>query len=112
MITIFKNIKETSAPFYRDVSFVFDRIREGKYKDLINSIRKEKDKTQRNELKKQLPAVCFSGQFRKRADDAIIEHSGLICLDFDGYKTRKEMLEHKTAMVADKFVMSVFISPS
>ena len=112
MITIFKNIKETSAPFYRDVSFVFDRIRDGKYKDLINSIRKEKDKTQRNELKKQLPAVCFSGQFRKRADDAIIEHSGLICLDFDGYKTRKEMLEHKAAMVADKFVMSVFISPS
>ena len=112
MITIFKNIKETSAPFYRDVSFVFDRIREGKYKDLINSIRKEKDKTQRNELKKQLPAVCFSGQFRKRADDAIIEHSGLICLDFDGYKTRKEMLEHKATMVADKFVMSVFISPS
>lgn len=35
MITIFRNIKETSAPFFRDIDFVFDRIRTGKYKDLI-----------------------------------------------------------------------------
>jgi hypothetical protein len=112
MITIFRNIKETSAPFFRDIDFVFDRIKNGKYKDLINDIRNESDKTKRNELKKNLPAICFSGTFNKRADDAIIDHSGLICLDFDGYKSNEDMLNDKASMSQDKHVMSVFISPS
>lgn len=112
MITIFRNIKETSAPFFRDIQFVFDRIRIGKYKDLIDSIRKETDRTKRNELKKNLPAICFSGTFNRRADDAIIEHSGLICLDFDGYKSEEDMLSDKESMKKDPYVMAVFISPS
>jgi hypothetical protein len=111
-ITIFSNIKETSTPFHRQVDVVFDRIQKGKYADLIKQIRKEKDKTQRNELKKNLPAICFSGTFQKRADDAIIEHSGLICLDFDGYKTKKEMLEFKENLKEDAYVMAAFVSPS
>lgn len=111
-VTIFSNIKETSTPFHRDVKIVFDRIQTGKYADLIKQIRKEKDKTQRNELKKGLPAICFSGTFQKRADDAIIEHSGLICLDFDGYKTKRDMLEYKQTLKEDAHVMAVFISPS
>ena len=112
MITIFRNIKETSAPFFRDIDFVFDRIKTGKYKDLITKIREESDKTQRNELKKNLPAICFSGTFNRRADDAIIEHSGLICLDFDGYESTDDMLSDKASMSVDKYVMAVFVSPS
>ena len=112
MITIFRNIKETSAPFFRDIDFVFDRIRTGKYKDLIEKIRKEDDKTKRNDLKKNLPAICFSGTFNRRADDAIIDHSGLICLDFDGYESIDDMLKDKASMCEDKYVMAVFISPS
>jgi hypothetical protein len=111
-VTIFSNIKETSTPFHRDVKVVFDRIQTGKYADLIKQIRKEKDKTQRNEFKKGLPAICFSGTFQKRADDAIIEHSGLICLDFDGYKTKRDMLEYKETLREDAHVMAVFVSPS
>ena len=84
MITIFRNIRETSTPFYKDIDFIFERIQSEKYGDLIKQIRKEQDKTARNELKKELPAICFSGTFSKRADDALKEHSGYICLDFDG----------------------------
>ena len=112
MITIFKNIRETSTPFFRDVSFVFERIASEKYGDLIKQIRREEDKTQRNELKKGLPAICFSGTFSKRADDALQEHSGLICLDFDGYVKKKDMIEAKQQMTKDPYVMAVFISPS
>jgi len=111
-VTIFKNIRETYTPFHRDVMFVLDRIRIGKNKELISSIRKESDKTARNELKKNLPAICFSGTFSKRSDDAIIEHSGLICLDFDGYESVDLMQEEKSRLTQDKHVMSVFISPS
>jgi len=111
-ITIFKNIREIYTPFHRDVSFVLERVRDGKHKDLISSIRKEKDKTKRNDLKKELPAICFSGTFSKRSDDAILEHSGLICLDFDGYESEQSMLSDKDLVSSDPHVMSAFISPS
>ena len=91
IVTIFRNIRETETPFHRSVKFVIDRIKDGSSKDLVTRIRKETDKANRNELKKELPAVCFSGQFNKRLDSAILEHSGFICLDFDGYGTRKDM---------------------
>ena len=112
MVTIFKSIKDTDAPFFRDVSVIFDRIRNGTSKDLVLRIRNEKDKTDRNELKKQLPAICFSGTFNKRADSSLMEHSGLICLDFDGYAKQKEMLQEKERLSKNKFVYSVFVSPS
>jgi hypothetical protein len=112
MITIFKNIKETSTPFYRSLDFVLERIKTGKNKDLIEGIRKETDKTERNNLKKNLPAICFSGKFSKRSDDSLIEHSGYICLDFDGYESIDDMMDAKALMSADDYVMSVFVSPS
>lgn len=111
-VTIFKNIKETYTPFHRDVFFVLERIKEGTNKDLIKSIRKESDKSERNELKKNLPAICFSGTFSKRSDDALMNHSGLICLDFDGYPTKKEMHSEKERLMQDRYTMSVFVSPS
>jgi hypothetical protein len=111
-VTIFKNIKETETPFHRDVSMVLQRIKDGATKSLVKQIRAEKNKSQRNELKKKLPAICFSGVFNKRLDSAIIEHSGLMCLDFDGHEKRKELLEHKERLTKDRFVYSVFISPS
>ena len=111
-ITIFKNIKETSTPFYRDIRIVLERIREGACKNLVKKIRLEKKKEERNELKKLLPAICFSGTFSKRADSSINEHSGFICLDFDGYNKTKEMLEEKEKLSKNKYVYSVFISPS
>ena len=85
-ITIFKDIKDTEQPFFRNVEFILDRIKNGRTKELIKRIRSEKDKTKINELKQQLPAICFSGRFTKRNDQSLVEHSGLICLDFDAYK--------------------------
>ena len=111
-VTIFKSIKDTATPFHREVAVVLERIKDGSSKELVKAIRQEKDKAIRNELKKQLPAICFSGTFSKRNDNSISEHSGLVCLDFDGYEKRKEMLAEKERLSKDKFVYSVFVSPS
>jgi len=111
-VTIFQNIKTTDTPFFKDVKYILKRIKEGRSKELVKSIRLEKDKNERNELKKGLPAICFSGKFKKRADSSLQEHSGLICLDFDGYKKKKELLEDKESFQKNKFVFSVFVSPS
>jgi hypothetical protein len=111
-ITIFQNIRDTDTPFYREVHKILERIKDGASKDLVKRIRAEKRKPERNEMKKQLPAICFSGKFNKRSDSAIIEHSGLICLDFDGYTKQKELLQDKENLSKSKYVFSVFISPS
>ena len=112
LITIFKNIKEVDAPFYRDVSVALDRIKSGANKDTIKMIRSCKDKGERNEYKKLLPAICFSGKFNKRSDSSLVMHSGIICLDFDDYEKKRDMLQDKETLSKDKYVYSVFISPS
>ena len=56
-ITIFKNIKDTEQPFFRNVEFILDRIKNGRTKELIKRKRSEKDKTKINELKQQHPAI-------------------------------------------------------
>lgn len=111
-VTIFKNIRDTDTPFFRDVHTILQRIKDGATKELVKKIRAESRKPERQELKKQLPAICFSGSFNKRSDNSIVEHSGLICLDFDGYQKQKELLQDKENLSKNKYVFSVFISPS
>ena len=112
IVTIFKNIKETDAPFFKDIQYILNRIKDGANKKLINDIRKLKDKQQRNELKKKLPAICFSGKFNKRNSRSIEQHSGFICLDFDGYEKKKDLRLDKEKFCKDKYVYACFISPS
>lgn len=74
---------------------VYDWLRLTKYDTKVMHIRAimdiypEKAKT----LKKQLPAVTISGRFTHRSNYALIEHSGLICIDIDG----KDNPEYTTA---------------
>ena len=111
-VTIFQNIRDTDTPFYRDVHVILERIKNGATKEIVKSIRLEKNKSERNEIKKSLPAICFSGTFNKRADNALTQHSGLICLDFDGYAKQRDLLQDKENLSKNKYVYSVFISPS
>jgi hypothetical protein len=111
-ITIFKSIKDTSTPFYREIGLILDRIKNGKSKEVVNAIRNEKDKEKMNKLKSTLPAICFSGTFNKRNDSSLIDHSGFICLDFDGYANKKEVMEARNRIISDQYVYSCFISPS
>jgi hypothetical protein len=113
-ITIFKSIKDTDTPFHRDVRIILNRIKDGTEatRDLVKRIRSEKRKPERQELKKLLPAICFSGTFNKRTDASLLNHSGLICLDFDGYDKQKDLLQDKENLSKNKYVFSVFISPS
>jgi len=112
IVTIFKNIKATATPYIRDVDVVFDRIKNGNSQRLIELIRKESEKEKRNELKKQLPSICFSGQFKQREASGIIKHSGLICLDFDNFKTDEELKEHREWLQKDEYTLALFTSPS
>ena len=104
-VTIFKNIKETIAPYHVDIDVILNRIKDGSdSKALVQQIRKQKKKAERNEIKKKLPAICFSGIFNKRTDTSIVQHSGFICLDFDGYPNFKTLMQDKESLSNNKYV--------
>jgi hypothetical protein len=82
-VTAFRSVRDTNTPFYKDVEHILSRIKDGASKELVRRIREEEDKDARNELKKKLPAICFSGTFTKRNAQSLVKHSGLICFGSD-----------------------------
>jgi len=110
-VTIFKNIFDKYDPHYQDVISIFRRIKDGKSKDLIESIRSEKDKDKRQNLKKRLPSICFCGKFSQRGEKYLLEHSGLICLDVDEVRPN-DMAKIRETIENDSYTHGCFISPS
>ena len=63
-------------------------------KDRTNEYRAIKDERYRRQYKADMFDYCtFSGIFSVRADKAIIQHSGYICLDFDHLKDVEAVFE-------------------
>lgn len=109
-VTVFKNIHDTKEPLYVDVSEIFTRIKKGNSKETIEAIRKCKNDTEKNELKKRLPSICFSGRFGERKAEMLIEHSGLICLDIDKVK-KADLQTMKEKVCKNEYVFGCFVSP-
>ena len=86
-----------------------ERIRAGKSKTLVEKAREAKTKKEADELKKKLPAVCFSGTFSKRKDSELIEHSGYIVLDFDNVTN---ITQKRNELCAISYITAVWLSPS
>ena len=109
MITIFKNFADTTAPKYVEIDYVLESIKNCKIQKQVDKLRGETDKKKRNELKKLLPCILFSGTFSKRSDKSIIEHSGYVVLDWDNVT---DLEQKKAEIVKNEFIYACFISPS
>lgn len=106
--TIFENIYIKDKPKYLSVNDALFRIRDGKSKQKIEELRSTLDESRQSQLKNNLPSVCFSGKFKERLDNAIIEHSGFIVLDFDKVRDIDEKI---TEIINHDFVYSAWLSP-
>lgn len=111
-VTIYPTMYRIQEATVVTLSTALSRIKEGKSKQRVEAIRglSEEDKKERAELKASLPAVVFSGILPKgeRKDELIEYHSGLIVLDFD----HVDVVRGKSLLAADKYIMSVWVSPS
>jgi hypothetical protein len=107
MITIFSNIFD-KTPHYVSVDVAIDRIRKGKSAERIAEIRTQIDKDRANNLKKNLPSVCFSGKFNERVDSGLIEHSGFIVLDFDDVE---DVDDFKRNLFTTEYIYACWVSP-
>ena len=111
IVSLFKTITDVNNPYNKSVMYALDRIKSGKSKDLVEQLRlMSKDDYEKN--KSKLPITCFNGKFRVRSASAIIEHSGLIILDFDKFETPKEAVDFRDSISDDEFIFSCWISPS
>lgn len=61
-------------------------------------------------LKKQLPAVTWSGQFSRRENGSLVKHTGLLCADLDSLGP--QLLEVRKKLEGSPHVVAVFVSPS
>jgi len=111
-VTIFQNIKTTSSPFVKDVTYALDRIREGKSRETVDAIRFELNEDVIADLKKTLPSICFSGTFSNRAISGLKTHSGLICLDFDKFPDAETMQAARETFEGDQYTFALWTSPS
>lgn len=107
-VTIYQHYDPKSPKYFRDVSYIINRIRDGKSKDLVSKIRATRD----GDLKKKLPSILFSGEFSYRNDKSLIKHSGLICLDFDKFPDTETLQTWKGTLESDEYTYCVFLSPS
>lgn len=77
-----------------------------------NSLRAITDKSYARQYKARNFNYCtFSGTFNKRSDDGLIQHSGLLCLDFDHLNNIEDV---KNILIQDEYFETqlLFVSPS
>ena len=112
-ISVFKDLyKSKEVPFIITLEKSLERIREGKSKDIIEFARAGKDKEEYNKRKSKLPCIVFAGEFKDRSKKGLINHSGLMVIDFDGYENDDIMFESFNEIKKNKHLITLFISPS
>ena len=108
-VTIYKNLYSEEF-FHTSVQTALERIKSGKSKSAVLSVRNSETKEIADDKKKVLPCVCFSGKFgKKHKDGELTEHSKLIILDFDHLEDPEKK---KSELVKWEYSFAVWISPS
>jgi len=109
MISLFKSLPPSGKPHIADEQITLNeflnRIKYGHWKTIVEKIRQEPDDKKRSTLKKQLHAVTISGTFKERREDALLQHSGYICIDIDKYTDKSKLLN-------DQYTYALFKSAS
>lgn len=83
--------------------------------DATHRLREIADPKERRIFKTRAFAFCtFSGVFSYRADKGLLQHSGLLCIDFDHLGSLQHVWEIKHMLIADPNFRTVlaFTSPS
>lgn len=109
IITVYKDVYDKVSQNYIKATRVLQFIKEGRWSEKIHRLRQATEKADRVAIKNSLPSICFSGKFESRYDKKIIEHSGLVILDFDHVEN---LLDFKKQICEDKYTFAAFISPS
>ena len=117
-VSLVRHAKDVHAT-KSELSDVLDCIANGRWRVPVGKIRRTYSLASENgcdpkdavrDLKKALPGILFSGQFSRRANAALVSHSGLLCADLDDIAARLD--EVRTKLCASPHVVAIFTSPT
>ena len=116
MVSCFSNIAETTTPTHRPIMEVFSDMGysrhplDTKLKATVEMIRRTSPAGEQESLKKKLlPVVCPSGTFSCRKDTALIDYSGIVCLDLDDTLDPKGI---KAMAMSYPYTLAAMLSPT
>jgi hypothetical protein len=102
MVTAYKNIKTNKG---NDVNLL-DWLTNPSNKEAVLITRKAYGTQKYIELKSLLPCATISGTFKVRNNEALIKHSGYICIDIDG-KDNPEIKDYNKLREAFKNIVNI-----
>jgi hypothetical protein len=112
-ISVFKDLlKSKDVPYIVDLEKIIQRIKVGKSIAIIDKVRNAPNKKEADKIKAQLPCILFAGEFSERSGNGLVNHSGLMCVDFDKYENEQVMFEHRAILERNPHFLLLFTSPS
>ena len=114
--TILSYISNATGRETADISVgqAVEDIRSGRYRQAVQDVRSAYQfggKKEAGPLKKQLPAILFSGHFKQRNTEGIEQHSGILVADLDGLEAGR-IEELRASLREDLHVLLCFLSPT
>jgi hypothetical protein len=107
--SLFKSITDKN-PRIITLEDLLRMIRDGECKTTIDKLRENTNQSEKDQLKRSLPAVTLSGVFKDGHKAGNLErYSGLIQIDFD--KLESPEADFQT-LINDPYTLVAFISPS
>lgn len=112
-ISVFKDLyKSKEVPYIIPLYKSLERIRVGKSKDIIDYASLADDITEYNKRKAKLPCIVFGGEFKERSTKGLVNHSGLMVIDFDEIPNQNELNRIDGILRQNKHIVASFLSPS
>ncbi|MFD1315231.1 BT4734/BF3469 family protein [Namhaeicola litoreus] len=108
--SLYKNLMSTNKPEMEvDINQLYEIIKYGYVKDVIEKLRKPLEKKTYNNIKKgSLSAVTLSGVFNERKRVGLQQHSGLIQIDLDKVVNYDHLF---SCICKDNYTYMAFKSP-
>ena len=114
LVSVYDNIFDVTSFSAKDIDHILTLIKYG-YPQLISqitAIRNMASHQEQNEAKKNLPVFCCNGTFHRRNNQALLQYSSFIAIDFDGFSSNDELIAYKEHLKTYPYVYAIFISPS
>ncbi|MEH6512955.1 MAG: BT4734/BF3469 family protein [Maribacter arcticus] len=111
IVSYYNNLFSTKEPDNEfDINQLIETIKYGYLKNIIENLRLQTDKQEKNKIKQALiPCVTLSGIFSERNSKGFLEHSGLIQIDIDDISSYNDVFNN---ICKDEFTYVAFRSPS
>lgn len=107
-----KPVRNTKPSATVDLQVVYEMIKSDAFKEVTQTLREIEDQGVARDFKAQhFDYVTFSGTFTRRKKGCLVNHSGLLCIDFDHVDDPRGL---KEALLEDEYFKTelAFVSPS